>query len=292
MNSKKGGSLASNHVHRLLNKDCKKGGKRSRAKKSKSKTKKSKRRTKKPKLVKRKKRTRNKKTKKKMKGGDGLFGSKKKPKKPKCNGNDIEINNLDDFIEQKESLITCSEELIFYLKEKIQEFDENGIFTNADDYEKLESLMDFLFIAVVCYSLIFIDMDVIEDQTNELYKEYIKSKYNVLKKLINNKRKIIQSDTQYTNKTEKDGEEMLVFGNHAINILLYILPIIVYGSKKNEIIYKYAQYCKKYYEALNYGIEQRKNKAKKIGTQLLGLHFKLFNKIKERFIELKIIKEE
>ena len=73
MNSKKGGSLASNHVHRLLKGDCKKGGKRSRAKKSKSKSKskskKSKRRTKKPKVVKRKKRTRNKKTKKKMKGG-------------------------------------------------------------------------------------------------------------------------------------------------------------------------------------------------------------------------------
>lgn len=71
MNSKKGGSLASNRVHRLLNRDCKKGGKRSRAKKSKSKSKKSKRRTKKPKLVKTKKRTRNKKTKKKMKGGFG-----------------------------------------------------------------------------------------------------------------------------------------------------------------------------------------------------------------------------
>ena len=26
MNSKKGGSLASNRVHRLLNRDCKKGG--------------------------------------------------------------------------------------------------------------------------------------------------------------------------------------------------------------------------------------------------------------------------
>jgi hypothetical protein len=37
MNSKKGGSLASNRVHRLLKGDCKKGGKRSRAKKSKSK---------------------------------------------------------------------------------------------------------------------------------------------------------------------------------------------------------------------------------------------------------------
>ena len=41
MNSKKGGSLASNHVHRLLKGDCKKGGKRSRTKKSKSKSKKS-----------------------------------------------------------------------------------------------------------------------------------------------------------------------------------------------------------------------------------------------------------
>ena len=34
MNSKKGGSLASNHVHRLLKGYCKKGGKRTKSRKS------------------------------------------------------------------------------------------------------------------------------------------------------------------------------------------------------------------------------------------------------------------
>ena len=80
MNTKKGGSLASNHVHRLLKGDCKKGGKRSRAKKSKSK---------KRKVVKKKTTF---KTGKRSKSGKNMSKSRRKTKSSKMRGgNDCDI---------------------------------------------------------------------------------------------------------------------------------------------------------------------------------------------------------
>jgi hypothetical protein len=129
MNTKKGGSLASNRVHRLLKGDCKKGGKRSRAKKSKSKSKskskKSKRRTKKPKVVKRKKRTRNKKTKKKMKVG-GVLGLECK----KIIINDT--NPLDDLYKNRKAYFTCPGNLLKYFNGKDETF-KKAFIGNKDE---------------------------------------------------------------------------------------------------------------------------------------------------------------
>jgi hypothetical protein len=157
MNTKKGGSLASNHVHRLLKGDCKKGGKRSRAKKSKSKSKskskKSKKRTKKPKLVKRKKRTRNKKTKKKMKGG-----------KIKCNGEVIDIRDFDDLMEKKKYFITCPQELLNYLKKKPSLFSPTNIkriCVNVDDLQKSNDLIDYIGTCLKIYLLRYFSNDFI-----------------------------------------------------------------------------------------------------------------------------------
>ena len=85
MNSKKGGSIASNHVHRLLKGDCKKGGKRTRTKRSKSK---------KRKVVK-KKTTR--KTGKRSKSGKKRSKSRRKTKSNKMRGGVISCDDKNIF---------------------------------------------------------------------------------------------------------------------------------------------------------------------------------------------------
>jgi len=100
MNSKKGGSLASNHVLRLLKGDCKKGGKRTRTKRSKSK---------KRKVVKKKTMR---KTGKRSKSGKKRSKSRRKTKSNKMRGGGKEGGTMlncikccgDDITECKKSI--------------------------------------------------------------------------------------------------------------------------------------------------------------------------------------------
>ncbi len=161
MNSKKGGSLASNHVLRLLKGDCKKGGKRTRTKRSKSKSKKSKRRTKKPKVIKRKKRTRNKKTKKKIKVG-GLLGYECKP---------ININAgtaLDDLYNNRKQNFTCPRILLVYFNNNEEIFKEAFI-GNTDeailekDKQKRDKILDHMRVQAMIYLIGYNNTSVLGD---------------------------------------------------------------------------------------------------------------------------------